>query len=156
VEGCRAADADDLPRIAELATAMRAELARERGGALWLAREARDEPLDASYRTLLERDDAWLLVGTLDDVVVGFGAATTEALADGSVLGVVSDLYVEPAAREVGVGECLANALVDRCAQRDCIGVDATALPGMRASKNFFETHGFVARALVMHKPLSG
>ncbi len=134
---------------------MRAELARERGGAVWLLRGAHPEPLDVSYGALLGRADAWVLVGTLDDVVVGFGAATVQPLTDASLLGVVSDLYVEPDAREVGVGESLANALVERCAEVGCIGVDATALPGMRASKNFFETHGFVARALVMHKPLT-
>ena len=31
---------------------------------------------------------------------------------------------------------------------------DAMALPGHRATKNFFEAHGFTARALVMHRRL--
>ena len=34
---------------------------------------------------------------------------------------------------------------------RGCNGVDATALPGNRATKNFFEMSGFTARLLVMH-----
>ena len=34
--------------------------------------------------------------------------------------------------------------------------VDAFALPGHRATKNFFEEEGFTARALIMHRPLRG
>jgi hypothetical protein len=37
---------------------------------------------------------------------------------------------------------------------RGCSGVDATALPGNRATKNFFEESGFTARLLVMHHRL--
>ena len=48
------------------------------------------------------------------------------------------------------------GALVDRCVTDGCVGVDVRALPGHRAAKNFFETHGFTARALVMHHPLQG
>jgi len=61
---------------------------------------------------------------------------------------------VEPEAREVGVGEAMADALVAHCDDRRCIGIDAPALPGHRAAKNFFEAHGFTARALVMHRRL--
>ena len=35
-----------------------------------------------------------------------------------------------------------------------CTGVDALALPGARATKNFFEENGFTARLLVVHRPL--
>ena len=34
------------------------------------------------------------------------------------------------------------------------IGVDALALPGDRATKNFFETFGLKARAIVVHLSL--
>ena len=36
--------------------------------------------------------------------------------------------------------------------------MDATALPGHRAAKNFFEEQGFVARSLTMYRglPLAG
>ena len=52
---------------------------------------------------------------------------------------------------EVGVGEVLLGALVGWCRDRGCLGVDSTALPGHRATKNFFEEQGFVARSIVMH-----
>jgi ribosomal protein S18 acetylase RimI-like enzyme len=155
VEASRPATADDIPRVVELAELMRAELGAMRGGALWLEREAWPEPLEEAYRALVARDDAVLLLGTLDDVVLGFAVVVVEPLRSGARLGVITDLYVEPEAREVGVGEVLADALVAHCQAAGCVGVDAAALPGHRAAKNFFETHGFTARALTMHRHLA-
>ena len=156
MEGSRPASADDIPRIVELARLMRAELAAMRGGALWLQRDAWPEPLTDSYGALLARDDALIVVGTIDGVAVGFGAVVVEQLRSGARLGVVTDLFVESEARAVGVGESIADALVAHCEAQRCVGVDAVALPGHRAAKNFFEAHGFTARALTMHHRLDG
>ena len=41
--------------------------------------------------------------------------ARVERLADGGLLGVIDDLYVDPGARAVGVGEALMNHLLDWC-----------------------------------------
>jgi hypothetical protein len=35
-----------------------------------------------------------------------------------------------------------------------CVGIDALALPGNRQTKNFFESFGFTARAIVVHRRL--
>ena len=154
MESSRPAAPADIPLIVELARLMRAELSAMRGGALWEAREAWPEPLDTAYTELVGRADALVVVGTIDDVVIGYGAVVVETLRSGARLGVVTDLFVEEGARAVGVGEAMANALVAHCESLGCVGVDAPALPGHRAAKNFFETHGFTARALVMHRHL--
>jgi ribosomal protein S18 acetylase RimI-like enzyme len=154
MEASREAAAADVPRIVELARLLRAELASMRGGELWLARDAWPEPLTDTYTTLVARDDALVVVGTIDDVTVGFGVVIVETLRSGAHLGVVTDLFVEEEARSVGIGETMVDALVAHCRARHCVGMDASALPGHRAAKNFFETHGFTARALVMHRRL--
>ena len=153
-EASREAAPADVPRIVELARLLRAELARMRGGELWLAREAWPEPLADTYAALAARDDALVVVGTIDDVTVGFGVVVVETLRSGAHLGVVTDLFVEEEARAVGIGEAMVDALVAHCHAHHCVGMDASALPGHRAAKNFFETHGFTARALVMHRRL--
>jgi GNAT superfamily N-acetyltransferase len=155
VEGSRPAGEHDIAPIVELAVAMRAELAGIRGGELWVEREAWPEPLDESYRALLARDDALVVVGTIDDIVLGFGVVEVEQLRSGPHLGVVTDLFVDEGAREVGVGECIIDDLIAFCAEHRCIGIDAIALPGHRATKNFFEEHHFTARALTMHHRLA-
>lgn len=154
MEGCRAAGPRDVDQIVEMARAFREEIAEIRGGPLWAAREGLAEPLEEAYAALLDRDDARLLVGTVDDAVIGFGAGVLDRLHTGERLGVVSDLYVEPEARGIGVGEGIANALLAWFSEHGCVGVDAWALPGHRMTKNFFEDQGFVSRGIVVHRNL--
>jgi GNAT superfamily N-acetyltransferase len=154
VEASRAAGADDIPQIVELARLLRAELGAMKGGPLWVEREALPEPLDESYRALLDREDACVVVGTIDDVVFGYAAAIVKTLRSGARLGVITDLFVEDGARAVSIGDAMIADVIDFCAARGCIGVDAIALPGHRATKNFFEAHAFTARALTMHHVL--
>ncbi len=154
MENARAATPADIPRIVELAHALRSELRDMRGGGLWETREARLRPDPDSIGSFLTRADAYVSVGTIDDVVIGYGTVDVEALEDGTRLGVIGDLFVEDGARAVGVGEAIALALVAFCTDAGCVGVDAFALPGHRTAKNFFERSGFTARALLMHKRL--
>jgi ribosomal protein S18 acetylase RimI-like enzyme len=154
VEAVRAATPEDLPAIVALAGSLTAELTPMRGGRIWAVREARPGPADEAYGKLLLNPSACVVVGTLDDVVVGFGVATVEPLTDGARLGVVSELFVDAEARAVGVGETMLASLVAFCHRERCVGVDAFALPGHRAAKNFFEESGFTARAIVMHHAL--
>jgi GNAT superfamily N-acetyltransferase len=154
VEASRAARPDDLPRIGELAAQLRAELAPMKGGDLWAARESTPEPFEASYRERLRSDDAEVVVGEYAGVVVGYAVVVVDELRDGRRLGLLTDLYVEHEAREVGVGEAMIDRVIAWCTARACVGIDAVALPGHRATKNFFEEFGFTARALVMHRRL--
>ncbi|MDZ4827365.1 MAG: GNAT family N-acetyltransferase [Actinomycetota bacterium] len=154
MENARAATPADIPRIVELAHALRSELRDMRGGGLWETREARLRPNAESVGPFLARDDTYIALGTIDDAVIGYGTVDIEVLEDGSRLGVVGDLFVEDGARAVGVGEAIADALVAFCTAGGCVGVDAFALPGHRTAKNFFERSGFTARALLMHKRL--
>ena len=155
MEAVRPATVDDLDAILGLAAELRSELVPMRGGSMWSRTAAYPEPLDATFRALLERDDACVLVGTLDDVVVGFAVCTVAVLRDGTRLGEITELFVTPEARSVSVGEGLLAALVEWCKAQECTAVDAFALPGHRAAKNFFETAGFTARALLMHHEIT-
>jgi GNAT superfamily N-acetyltransferase len=152
--GVRPAGSADIARVAELCRKARAELAPQRGGAIMIQREARPEPVEESLTAMLSDGRRALWAGMLAAEIVGYAAVRVEPLFDGRILGVVEDLYVESEARAVGVGECLVNALLAWCRHRDCVGVDAHALPGSRATKNFFEESGFTARLLVMHRAL--
>jgi GNAT superfamily N-acetyltransferase len=154
VEGVRPATEDDLARLAELARAAIAELTPMKGGAVWAAREARVEPVEASLKASLADEVTRVVVGTIDDFPVGYAAVRVEVLNDASRLGVVDDIFVEEGARQVGVGEAMMADLVAWCEEQGCTGMDAMALPGHRSAKNFFEESGFTARKLVMHHRL--
>ena len=154
MEAARPATGDDVPRLAELVAEAVAEQAEGRGGRIWSAREARAVPADASLAELVADPGALVLAGTIDGTIVGYAVAVTEELRTGDRLGVVTDVFVDPGARAVGVGEALLDQVVAWCDDAGCIGIDALALPGNRETKNFFESVGFTARAIVVHRRL--
>jgi GNAT superfamily N-acetyltransferase len=150
----RTATAEDLPTIAKLAAEAAEEKAAQKGGAVWSRRERRAEPVEADLASALDSPDHEVAVGTLDGTVLGYAAARVERLGDGGLLGILDDLYVEPGARELGVGEALMDHVVAWCRAAGCFGIDSLALPGDRSTKNFFESFGLVARAIVVHRSL--
>jgi GNAT superfamily N-acetyltransferase len=154
-EGARTAAEADIPDVVALAGAATEEKLHQKGGTLWARREGRPAPHEPGLRSALNSPDHEVAVGTLDGVVVGYGVARVERLRDGGLLGVIEDIYVDAGARAVGVGETVMNHLIDWCVGQGCFGVDSLALPGDRNTKNFFESFGLVARAIVVHRPLS-
>jgi L-amino acid N-acyltransferase YncA len=143
--GVRPATPDDAARLEQLHREAIGEQAEARGGPVWSRREALRQPPGES-RTI---------VGVIDDVIVGYARVGLDTLADGATLGVVSAIYVEPGAREVSIGEALLDDVIEWCTSKGCVGIDALALPGNRETKNFFETFGFTARLLVVHRKLT-
>ena len=154
MEAARPATAADVTRLAQLVGEAVAEQAEGRGGFIWSRREARAVPAEASLASLVEDPGALVLAGTIDGCIVGYAVAITEELRTGDRLGIVTDVYVEPGAREVGLGEALLDQVIAWCEAADCVGIDALALPGNRQTKNFFESFGFTARAIVVHRRL--
>ena len=156
IEAARPAHRDEIGAIADLHRGFVQELASERGGALFAARDALEEPLEPCIEALIEDRDCLVLAGTLDEILVGMAVAALEPVSGGRRLAWVRALYVVPEAREIGVGEALLAAVTTWAAEAGAGGVDVPALPGMRASKNFLEGSGFAARMLVMHRSLEG
>lgn len=153
MEHVRPAGPDDLARCAELLAAARHEAKASRGGELLGALHAGQATVDA---WAAEGPSRILLIGVFAGATVGLatGHLPGEALADGRHLGRVDCCYVEPGAREVGVGTALVEGLLSWFVAQGCTDIDALALPGDRATKQLYETAGFKARLLVLHRPL--
>ena len=145
----RPAEAADLPILVEMARSARHEQAGHRGGPLLVARHCRSEPLELAFAEAVADPTTGLWAGLIDGVPVGYALVS----ADGEIA-VIEELHVEPEARAVGVGEAMLDAIVAWAADVGCTGIDAFALPGARATKNFFETFGLTARLLVLHRDL--
>lgn len=151
----RPAADDDLDVVLAMAGAAITELTPLRGGAIWSQTDARTEPLLDGFRAEVSRDDATVVVGTIDGTVVGYAAAHVQPLHDGRGIARITDLYVLPDARKVGVGESLMGELEAWARAHGLVGLDSIALPGDRDTKNFFETFGLVARAISVHRSLA-
>ncbi len=103
---------------------------------------------------LADPDVSWCWRAPFDGVIVGYAVARLERSPTAPLLAVIEDLFTEPEARSVGVGEAMLGAVVEWGTERGAVGIDAMALPGARDTKNFFETFGLKARALVVHRDL--
>lgn len=137
--------------IAGLWRAARDEVLGQRGGAQLLADTAlaAGEAPEVIRRYAGERRRL-AVAGCFEESVVGFALASASDRARSRVQ--LDAIYVEPAARGVGVGDAMMAAVLAWATQEGCEGVDAPALPGNRAAKAFFEGQGFTARLLVMHR----
>lgn len=145
MESVRPATGADLAECAVLLDRARDEAVGQRGASLLLA--SGTASVEAWWA---ERPERQLLVGEFDGAVVGLA---TGHLTPGE-RGMVDCCYVLPEARRVGVGGALVEALTAWFADAGCTGVDALALPGDRDTKQLYETAGFRARLLVLHRPL--
>ena len=152
-EHARAATQDDLDELLQLANEGRAGVRDARGGAMWLARQAPPEPLDETYRAAIDDDLHHVVLGCIDEAPLGFLLARVDPTLEPRIA-IVEELYVTPEARGVSLGELMMNNTVDWALASDCTGIDGYALPGDRATKNFFETFGLVARGIVVHRAL--
>ncbi len=95
-----------------------------------------------------ERPDD-VLVGLIDRVPVGYlvwGIAGTTAI--------VEQVYVTPEARELGFGDGLLEAAIERARAQGAVAIEAEALPGDRETKNLYERAGVTARKLVVWRSI--
>ena len=67
----------------------------------------------------------------------------------------IAHVYVEPAAREVGIGDALMAHVLAELGHMNAQWISAQALPGDRSMKNLFERHGLVAQTITVGKSLS-
>jgi GNAT superfamily N-acetyltransferase len=133
----------DHAEIERLRSAARIELGDLRGGDVLLA------SVETSELAATTWGDVAVFVGTIGDVVVGFARVSRrDARAD------VEELYVDLAARRVGVGDALLQGVITWAVDGGCNAIDARALPGARDTKNFFEGHGMVSRLIVVAREL--
>lgn len=153
MESVRRATDDDRSRLLELSEELVVAVTSQRGGELLVEPslgEAAGTQLGDRLVALLDRPDALVLVGALDEAVVGVAVSVIEEDRRGRFGG----CFVEEGARGVGVGRLLLDGSLAWMAEHGCTGVDGLALPGDRAAKSFYESAGFKARVLTMHRTL--
>ena len=156
VEQVRSAGGSDVERLVELTAAFRSAVGTERGGTETRAADEGGHPPEASHDALaayVAGPGTTALVGLLDAWTAGVALCRVDD-DGGDRRGVLDVCYVEPGAREVGLGQLLLERSVAWFRAQGCTGVDGTAFPGDREAKQFYESAGFKARLLVMHLPL--
>jgi len=149
----RPATGADLAVIAALYRELAAEMDALRP--LWSEAEGLAAPLEDSLRVALSGPPWWGYVGTLDAVPLAFLLARDEPLlpphAD-TLVAAIRFVFTLAEARQVGLGEAMITAFMRDAATRGIGLFDAHVSPGHREAKNFFESNGFTARSITMHR----
>ena len=148
----REASNDDIPSLVELYRGLEEEMTALHP--MWPLADGLPEPVDASFKGLLEDPEGLVVIGELDGYPFGFATARVEEIlpqAKGEKVGSIRLIYVDPDAREVALGEEMREFVMVLLRQRGISKFDAHVLPGHRLAKNFFEAGGFSARSIVMH-----
>ena len=138
----RAAAPGDLAQLRFLEVEARAALVGRRGGDRWLETHA-------------ERGDRWsdhlddVRVAHIDEVVVGYIVVSVAA-----PVATIDEVYVTEGARELGFGDELLAAAIERARDLGASLLEGEALPGDRDTKNLYERAGIKARLITVSAPI--
>ena len=145
IELVRPAGAEDVEALALLEGAARQALVDERGGNV-LHQEL---PATHDWPARLADDGVAVFVALLDEQVFGY----LELVCSPTVC-TVRQVYVDPEARELGLGDELLGQAMAHARAIGAARLDAYALPGDRQTKNLYERAGVTARKIVVSKLL--
>ncbi len=143
----------DLPILVTLYGELEAEMVALK--AVWSLTDGLPEPIDDALTAAISDPRSDVVIGEIDGMPVGFlvwrhivllpqAAARTAAI--------IEFIFTTPAARKVGVGEAMMTSFSEDARDRGIWLFDAIVPPGHRAAKNFFESNGFKARRITMHR----
>lgn len=143
----------DVPELVRLYRLLEGEMVALKK--IWRLTEGLPEPLEAGIGDALTESASLAFIGTFCGVPAGFLLGRTEPLlpqAGSEQMAAIRFIFTEPEFRELGVGEAMMDRFVGECRAAGLRYFDAHVSPGHRLAKNFFESHGFKARHIVMHR----
>lgn len=144
----RSASVDDVLAIEDLANEARLEIAQFRGHEHLLA-----DSISTHQQWLLEITSSKNIVLTAWNSMTIVGYAKGDIDVAGAIC-TISHVFVDPQARQLGIGAGLVGELARIAKIRGCQTLDAVALPGDRKMKNLYERIGMPARLLIASKNL--
>lgn len=121
------------------------EIERHRSLSLEESRQYRGTPLQASLEPSLS------FVAIVGETIVG----SLSVGFDANDIATITHVFVEPEARDVGVGDSLLRYTMHNLLARGITYLAASAQPGDRSLKNLFERHGLVAQTIIVGRTLS-
>ena len=144
----RSASEEDVSAIVDLAKEARSEIAKFRGHEQLL-----------EVWTLTEQQWATAITSNKNNVLVALSSMSIVGYAKGDIddkgaICLVSHVFVDPQARQLGIGAGLVGETARFAKSKGCQTLDAVALPGDRKMKNLYERIGMPARLLIASKTL--
>jgi GNAT superfamily N-acetyltransferase len=119
----------------------------ERGGRWHLDHDSDATDPATRHALALQTAGQQLVVGCIEDVVVGYGLAYLSPTTDGQIC-MIEELVVHPRAQAIGVGSEILAQVRSWAIATSCQAIESQVLPGNRAAKNFFERVGMKTRKM--------
>jgi ribosomal protein S18 acetylase RimI-like enzyme len=144
----RGASEADVIAIVDLAKEARTEIAQFRGHEHLLEASTVTEQ---QWATTITSSNNIVLVASSSMSIIGYAMGDIDA--KGTIC-TVSHVFVDPQARQLGIGTRLVGEIARAAKDKGCRTLDAVALPGDRKMKNLYERIGMPARLLIASKTL--
>ena len=144
----RSATVADAVALSDLEREARIEITAFRGHEMLLSEI---ESIGALWGSTVGNTLSLVLVAETSGQIVGYAKGDISATSTSCV---VSHIYVDQMARQIGIGAGLIAELARVAKSRGCTTLDALALPGDRKMKNLYERVGMPARLLIASKTL--
>lgn len=144
----RSASEQDVPAIVDLAKEAQTEIAQFRGHEQLLEDSTSTEQ---QWATAIASDTNVVLVALSSMSIIGYAKGDID---DKGAICLVSHVFVDPQARQLGIGAGLVGEIARVAKAKGCQTLDAVALPGDRKMKNLYERIGMPARLLIASKNL--
>ena len=144
----RSATAADVLALSDLEHEARLEITTFRGHESLLQANVLIFP---NWAKQISSESVLVFVAESSGQIVGY--AKGDIIVESSSC-VVNHIYVDPMARQIGIGAGLITEIARIAKSRGCTTLDALALPGDRKMKNLYERVGMPARLLVASKTL--
>lgn len=143
----------DIPALCGLYDELEAEMVDLKP--IWRVADGLPEPVSTAFEAAMASPNSGVLVGEIDSVPLSFLLWRDAELlpqAGGERVGVIELIFTSAPTRQVGLGEAVIDLFLEEAAARGIQLFDAIVPPGHRFAKNFFESNGFKARRIVMHR----
>jgi GNAT superfamily N-acetyltransferase len=144
----RSATDADVQSLSDLEIEARLEIASFRGHESLLNA---NELISPNWVSVISDHSKLVLVAESSGQIVGYANGDISVESSSCV---VNHIYVDPMARQIGIGAGLITEIARLAKSRGCKTLDALALPGDRKMKNLYERVGMPARLLVASKTL--
>ncbi len=146
-ESARFAETADMAEFEYLHTSSRENISGRKGAEQWLEINSLKGEPDLLFQKLVNDSNYLCILGLYDNHPFGFLIAEQTQL-QGELSVDIREVFVDPEAREVGIGEVMMDFLLEWAQSASAATLTSRALPGDRELKNFFERYKVTARLI--------
>ena len=152
-ESARFAEISDLVEFEYLHASSRENINGRKGAEQWLEINSLKGDSDVLFQNLVNDSNYLCVLGLYEDHPFGFLIAEQTQL-QGELSVDIREVFVDPEAREVGIGEAMMDFLLEWARSASAATLTSRALPGDRELKNFFERYKVTARLIEVARRL--